>query len=139
MADQDIHEVCRRVGGVAGRFADFEVDVKGVKVVPPSGPPHMIWACVEDATGNLTGLQQSLADELSGMGLREENHAYKPHITIARIKYIRDVGTLREAASGLAERDFGVQHVEQVVVYSSQLTREGPVYAPISRSRLAEE
>ena len=136
--DDTIHDVCSIAAEVASRVEPFEFDVRGVQCVPPKGPLRMIWGGVHDATGRMAWLHDELAAALSGMGLKEEERSFKPHITLARVKFAAEPDAVRRVAAKLAQEDFGVQHAEELVAYSSILTDEGPIYTPLTRAPLGE-
>jgi 2'-5' RNA ligase len=134
--DERAHAVCEIAQAVAGQYEPFEFRVAGIKVVPPHGPLRMIWADVAEPTGQLIKLQADLSDAFAGLGLREEARAYKPHITLARVKFIKDPHHLRDIASQYAQQDFGAQHAEEVTIYTSHRGPEGSIYTPIAHAEL---
>lgn len=143
--DEILAQVCDLAAGGAGFVKPFEYEVRGLVAVPPAGPLRMIWAGVEDPTGRLAELQAHLAAAMTGLGLREEERGFRPHITLARVKSMAPQGrdgqaaqALRQETKAYAETSFGSQFAEEVVVYGSQLTPKGPIYTPISRAPLGK-
>lgn len=134
--DDLAHEACQIAQAVAGQFEPFEFQVAGIKAVPPHGPLRMIWAEINEPTGQLIKLQADLSDAFAGLGLREEARQYKPHITLARVKFIKNPEHLRAIANQYAHQEFGSQHAEEVTVYTSHPGPEGSVYTPIARAEL---
>lgn len=134
--DDLLPQVCDIAAAAAGQYQPFGFEIKGITCTPPHGQPRMFWANTIDPAGRLHELQEDLAEGLHGLGLRQEERSFKAHITLARIKQARNPGRLRQAARALAGEEFGIQHVEQVVVYSSQLTPKGSIYTPIARAVL---
>jgi 2'-5' RNA ligase len=96
----------------------------------------MLWAAVPDPQLRMAALHDAVDEALAGMPIRQENRAFRPHVTLARVKAIRDVPGFRRAAAPLAEEDFGRQPAAEVVAYTSRLTPNGPVYTPVARARL---
>jgi len=133
-----IPAVCGAAEAAAASVQPFDFEVKGVVCVPPAGRLRMIWASVIDTSGGLAGLHEALAGELAGAGFQPEGRPFRPHLTLARIKQIRSPATIRQAAAAYKDADFGCQHVGELVTYSSQLTPDGPIYTPLSRSPLGE-
>lgn len=129
-----VGKVCEIATDVAGQIDPFEFDVRGIACVPPRGGIRMFWVNVVDTGGTLMELHEILATRLSGMGLKEENRSFKPHITLARARFVHDPEGLRETARIYTDRDFGTQHTDELVTYSSQLTPAGPIYVPLSRA-----
>ena len=138
VTDELLADVCAIAAGAASEVEPFEIDIAGVLAAPPHGSPRMFWAGVADPTGRLGELHEKLDVGLAGLGLRQEERGFKPHVTLARIKHAVNPAALREAARRLAKQEFGIQHVEELVTYASQLTREGPIYTPIAHAKLGE-
>jgi 2'-5' RNA ligase len=135
--DELLAKVCGLASEAAAKVAPFEFHLRGVRCVPPKGGQlKMFWADVEDPTGRLVELHATLEEALSALELRQENRQFKGHITLARIRSARDPQALRGAAEALSTEDFGTQHAEELVTYSSELTPDGPIYAPLARARL---
>ena len=129
-----IPELCSTAAAAAGQIEPFDFEVKGVTCVPPAGRQlPMLWASINDPTGRLAELYELLATELEKLGFKREQRPFKPHLTLARIKYIRNPDELREAAEIFADTEFGIQQTSEIVVYSSKLTPQGPIYTPISK------
>jgi RNA 2',3'-cyclic 3'-phosphodiesterase len=162
--DDLLPQVCDLAAASAGLVQPFEYQVRGVECVPPSGPLRMIWAGVLDPTGRLGELAEHLRLALAGLGLHEETRSFHPHITLARVKSDRDHGrggyagrggrsihgspsmrgsramqgedAVRQAAATHAQTDFGPQFADEIVIYGSHLTPQGPVYTPTAKARL---
>ncbi|MCD4824371.1 MAG: RNA 2',3'-cyclic phosphodiesterase [Phycisphaerae bacterium] len=137
--DAVLAEVCRLAGEVAARQPGaIEFDVRGVRVIPPRGPLRMFWADVADTTGRLGQLHADLQKALGPLGFPPENRSFHPHITLARIKYVsrQQAEAMRAVADSLAEEFFGRVRLEHLTVYTSRLTREGPVYSVAAKPTL---
>jgi len=135
--DEQIGSVCAIVSEAAAGVAPFDFDVRGVLPVPPQGRQlRMFWAGIEDASSGMASLHGLLDAGLAGMGFKEEDRRFQPHVTLARVKFTRDAEALRRLAEPHRAEDFGRQHAAEVVVYSSQLTPDGPVYTPLSKAPL---
>lgn len=137
LPDEKLSSVCDVAAEVASAFEPFDFGVEGILAVPPGGRLRMFWAGVEDRTGRLVALQAELAKSLSALGLPEENRRFRPHVTLARIRSTRDRLSLKQAAEPFIAEEFGVQHADEVVVYSSRLTPQGSIYTPVAHARFA--
>jgi 2'-5' RNA ligase len=134
--DGEVMDLCRMVTEGAGELSPFEIGVRGLQVMPAGGPPRVISASIQDESGALNAMYELYAERLSESGFRVDGRRYRPHVTLARIKSISDGRPLREAVGRYAETDFGQQAVDELVVYSSQLTPEGPIYVPVTSAKL---
>ncbi|MGA2265664.1 MAG: RNA 2',3'-cyclic phosphodiesterase [Phycisphaerae bacterium] len=136
VADEQLREVLDTAAAVAGEIAPFDFHIRGLLAVPPTGLLRMVWAMATDPTGRMGQLQEHLAEALGALGFRAEERSFKPHITLVRIKFAADPARFRQAVQQMAERDFGLQHAAELVVYSSDLRPGGPVYTPLAHCPL---
>jgi 2'-5' RNA ligase len=90
--------------------------------------PHALWAGVAPNEA-LTHLQRKIETALQRVGIAPEPRKFTPHITLARL----------QAASRGRVMDFLVDHAlyasgpfeaEEFILYSSELTSGGSIYAP---------
>ena len=137
VGDADLSAVCNAAAEGAGGVQGFEFDVRGVLAVPPRGRQlRMFWAGVEDPDGRMGQLYSRLSAALAELGYPPDSRTFRPHITLARFKSARDPDAVRRAAETFQAECFGTVRATEVVVYSSQLTPQGPIYAPLSRAVL---
>lgn len=129
-------EVCRLAEGAAGQSEPFEFSVAGLLSAPPAGRMRMVWVGIEEPTGRLEAMHARLEEAYAQLGFKTENRRFHPHLTLGRVKSGRNVEELRAAVRGYAETAFGVQPAEELIVFSSQLTADGPIYSPLGRAPL---
>jgi 2'-5' RNA ligase len=98
----------------------------------------MVWARIEEPTGRLQKMYEMLEDAFSGLGFKRENRLFHPHMTLGRVKGGRNAKQLRTAVADFADASFGIQGVDELVVFASELTSEGPVYSPLRRAPLGK-
>ena len=123
--------IARAVSGVK----PFELTVAGCGVFPPRGKPNVLWIGVENRTGELNELYRQIEDECASAGFAREQRSFHPHLTIARL---RKPGNERRLAE--VHQNFGFPPelfpVSEVVVFKSELLREGSKHSAISRHAL---
>ncbi len=129
----DLHLAVERAAGEVGGF-DFAVT--GLQAVPAQGRLRMIWAGVVEPTGRLATLHELLGASLREAGFQTDHRPFSPHITLARAKSARDPAAIRQAVAAVEDEPFGTCHAEEIVVYSSQLTRNGPIYESMGHASL---
>ena len=134
--DEGLDEVCRVAEKVASQAETFEFSVTGLRSVPPTGQMRMVWVDVVEPTGRLERLQAALEEAYAALGFKMENRAFRPHLTLGRVKSGKNVSQLREAVAEYSKTDFGIQSAEELIVFSSKLTPTGPVYSPLKTARL---
>jgi 2'-5' RNA ligase len=110
----------------------FSLKLEGAGAFPPRGLPRVLWLGITDTSGALARLQESLEDECAAEGFAREERAFRPHLTLARIRAPQ--GT-RELAELHQENDFEPVEfpVSELVVLRSDLAPGGSRYTEISR------
>lgn len=136
--DADVVSVCRAVEAAARGLDPLTFDVVGLECNPARGPVKMVWAGVRDPSGKLAEAFGELEAAMEVLGFDVERRAFRPHITVGRVRYCPNPAALRQAAARLSHEEFGTQDADEIVVYSSQLTKEGPEYAAMSHCRLGQ-
>ncbi|NLF30987.1 MAG: RNA 2',3'-cyclic phosphodiesterase [Planctomycetes bacterium] len=134
--DSDLAGVCAVAAELAGTVEAFEFTLGRIVSVPPAGHMRMIWTEIGDPTGRMTALAEQYNDACAAMGYKNENRGFRPQLTLGRVKGGRNVAALRAAIAGLPAFDLDAQFADEVVVYASELSREGPIYTVLSRTPL---
>lgn len=113
----------------------FELSVNEPGSFPPKGEPRVLWLGIVDASGRLAVMQRALETECAAVGFPREPRAFKPHLTLARI---RSPQGARELAASHRETPFEPQRfkVTELVLMRSELGPSGSRYTPLSRHAL---
>ena len=120
---------------VVKESAPIEIVVGGTGVFPRPSRPQVLWIGIDDRTGALANLQKRVEDECAREGFPKEDRAFRPHLTIARIRNPHNANRLAEAHLRL---EFALVEVNlsELVLFRSELSPKGSKYTPISRGRL---
>ena len=117
---------------VAKEFSTFQIGVGETGVFPRPSRPQVLWIGVSDPSGQLNALQEKFENECAAEGFEKENRAYRPHLTIARLRKPEGARSLAEAHLKMEFETIQV-NVEELVVFRSELSPKGSRYTPISR------
>jgi RNA 2',3'-cyclic 3'-phosphodiesterase len=111
---------------------NFELTLKGCGVFKNLGDPRIIWTGIEPLE-NLSRLNGLIVKCLIESGVKIDERGFKPHLTLGRIKFIKD----RLALKALLDkyRDAKIQNapVNEVILYESILKPTGPLYKPMAK------
>lgn len=127
-----ISEVLARV---AKEFSPIDIAVGRTGVFPRPSRPQVLWIGIDDRTGALAKLQKQVEEECAREGFPQEDRAFRPHLTIARIRKPNNANRLAEAHLRLEFTPVELI-VNELVLFRSELSPKGSRYTPISRSRL---
>lgn len=133
--DRDLMRVCRAAEAGCAGHAPFSLEVTGLRCFGSPKKPRTLWLGVGEGLEELRALQASVEAALVETGLyRAEEGPYEPHLTVARFKHGgADVSAELERH---ARWDGGACEVQQVLVMSSELKRDGPEYTVLGRAAL---
>ncbi len=127
--DAGLGAICRAVETTAATGEPFEMFLRPPQQLPRRMTDRMLLAEVYDPTDRLASLASRLDETLAAAGFAPEGRAFRPHVTLARTKARRG-RVPRRATDALAELDLGQCDVDRMTVYTSELTRQGPIYTP---------
>ncbi len=116
---------------VAG-FGPLVLRAGGAGQFPPKGRPRVIWVGIDEPAGDLLRLQKAVADATAPFAEKVEKRAYRPHLTLGRVRGGRGLGELSAAVSEMADQQSPAFDAAEIVVMKSVLSREGPIYSPLS-------
>lgn len=134
----DLSGLCKAIGQAASPFSRFDLEIAGLGAFPDPSRPRVLWIGLRgESLDRLMELQRSVAAATAEAGYPPDDKSFHPHITLARFKPGRggpaDLTAIVEKHRVLS---IGRLPVAEVVAFSSNLTREGPEYASLARSRL---
>jgi 2'-5' RNA ligase len=120
---------------VAQEFSPIDIVVGGTGVFPRPSRPQVLWIGINDPSGALAKLQQRVEDECARAGFPREERAFRPHLTMARIRQPQNASRLAEAHLRL---EFPLIKIvlNELVLFRSELSPKGSKYTPLSKSRL---
>ena len=127
--------ISKALARVAKEFSPIGITVGATGVFPRASRPQVLWIGIDDRTGALAKLQKRVEDECAREGFPKEDRAFRPHLTIARIRTPHNANQLAEAH--LHTEFAAVELVlDELILFRSELSPKGSKYTPISRSRL---
>jgi len=112
--------------------APFEMVVVGLGVFPSLDYISVVWAGVREGDAELVRLHEAVERELTGLGFDSADHAFTPHVTLARMDDARGKEAVRRVVRS-ADPTVGRLDVTEVRLTESRLTDDGPVYTPVAR------
>jgi 2'-5' RNA ligase len=135
--EREIGEICAAVAEGALEHEPFDLEVRGAGAFPTPNRPRTLWLGVGEGRDQIIALQASIEESLSVLGFRAEARRYTPHHTIGRPGRGEPPPALAEQLAALADFSGGTMLVDEVIVCSSELRREGPIYEPLGFAPLA--
>lgn len=106
--------------------------VKGMGMFPNSKNPSVIWTAIVTDTTLLGQIVAHIENFAKKYGIKEEDRPFVPHLTLARIRKGRKLTeALHKRLHTFAIQEFGAASFDRVILFSSKLTPQGPIYTQL--------
>lgn len=120
--DSKVGEIKERLSKI--NFEEFNAELDGLGVFPSENYVRVVWVGLEPKE-KISALQQKIEGSLEG--LFERDNRFHPHLTLARVKFIKDKKTLLESLKKIKPGKVSFE-VSSFKLIKSMLTPGGPVY-----------
>jgi 2'-5' RNA ligase len=97
--------------------------------------PRVLFANIKDGK-ELQLLASEIDKRLEKLGFELETRPFKPHLTLARIKFLKNKKAFYQAVEKYRETLFQAVPVNELIFYRSILKPEGPEYKELSILKL---
>ncbi|MCJ7448442.1 MAG: RNA 2',3'-cyclic phosphodiesterase [Bacteroidales bacterium] len=116
-------------------FGEFDFTLTGAGVFKNYNDPKVIWTGIEESE-KLIKLNDIINTGLKDTGFKVEDRQFRPHLTLGRIRFIKDIEGLKSVIERYQNNSIQKVHVKEVILYESILKPTGPVYRPLGKFRL---
>jgi 2'-5' RNA ligase len=120
---------------ISARSNVFSFRLKGLAFFKNKGIPRVLFIGIEEGEA----LQQLAAEinlQLFALGFEKENRPFSPHLTLARLKFLKDKRNFYNAIDKYRDTDIQSIVIHEIILYQSILKPAGPIYKPLEIFRL---
>jgi len=133
-----VDEFGRTMDEVVSDVAPFELTLSGLGAFPHPNNPRILWVGAdEESSALLATLHSDIQKRLEPYGVEEDEHPFKAHVTVGRVKS-NNSPPLRSIRPEQLPDDFGTSRVDSVTLYESELDDTGATYHLRHRSPFRE-
>jgi 2'-5' RNA ligase len=127
----------------AVRAGAVEMNIRGFGFFPGAKSPRVFWVGIE-AGPSLAALASTVDEAMGALGMAKEEHAFSPHLTLARggdgprsprsrgDSSKRGFQRLQEKLAALPIPEFGTMTAREFFLYQSHLSRGGSRYEKLA-------
>lgn len=134
-SEESIREVSVMLGERCTGYGKFDFTLSGLGVFRNMNDPKVIWAGIGNSE-KLEELFLKVKEGLNEIGIATEERDFNPHLTLGRIKWLKNKKNLEGIISKFRDQKFQVVTVDEVIFYESILQQTGPLYLPIKVIKL---
>jgi len=109
-----------------------------IGIFPTYKMPRIIWVGIKEGTNDLKEIYNSIENNLSNKGFPRENKDFSSHITIGRVKFIRDKANFIQILKRIEVNNL-THEVNSIDLMESKLTPNGPIYNIAARFPLLKQ
>ena len=139
IAADKIDSIAGLLESAAAKSHSFDISVKGVGGFPTIDNPRVLWVGIEEGNVNLSALYNNIEYALSAIDFAKEERPFKPHLTLGRIKFLKDKKGLKERIERFKDTTLGEYMVDGICLFQSRLTTEGAVHIKLEKIELTHE
>ena len=137
VSEENLHLTLKFLGGVEEKSIPkiiknisalhqqpFSLTLCGVGVFPAVARIRVIWIGIQDSA--LVSLMKKINQALNFIRSREQEET--PHLTLVRMKSGKHTDEVQQLVEKYQHTFFGAMRVDRIILYESELGREGPKY-----------
>ena len=130
----DLPHITAALQQVSARCRIFSMSLADLGGFPNLRNPRVIWVGIQCPDNALADLAQKVDEAMVEVGFPGEERAFKPHLTLARVKSRPDTGFL----DSVSRTSFhsGSVAVSEFALMRSELTPHGAVYTSLAQFKL---
>ena len=134
--ESQIEEIKKALVQAAEATSRFRLEIAGAGAFPNPKHPRVVWLGLSGDVDRLSSLQGSVEESMTAMGFDREERAFSPHLTLARIKYLRPGYSWQQAIESIKDIRLAGFDVDHISLMRSDLKPSGAVYTELGRARL---
>lgn len=104
------------------------IKIYNIGVFPNKKYPRVVWVGIED-TEILKKLKSDIEHSMSLLGYQREDKAFKPHLTLGRVRSQKGIVNIVHELDNFKDREFGIIHVDRIKLMKSELKPQGAQYS----------
>jgi 2'-5' RNA ligase len=132
-----VEDIARAVAQEVRDQPPITLGAAGLGAFPSRRKPRVLWIGMEGEVQRLTRIQSRVENALQLLGFAREKRAFRPHLTIGRVKDRRRLQSLIDAMAELKIPEFDSFDVTEIILYKSDLRPTGAIYTKLHRMPLA--
>ena len=128
--ESKIPAICQALESATVQSKPFILKIANTGIFGSRYNPKIIWFGIEKHN-ELESLAQNIFNELAKCGWEADRQNFVPHLTIGRIKELKDKPLFQKIVSKYNTVEIQEENVTEIILYESILRRDGPLYVNV--------
>ncbi|MBU0468426.1 MAG: RNA 2',3'-cyclic phosphodiesterase [Candidatus Omnitrophica bacterium] len=125
---KSVTKVIEKLEFLTKHIRSIQTKLSQLGAFPKIEKPKVIWAGLEDNANEIADLVEAIDNTLGKEGFKKEDHSFKPHVTIGRIRSLKNVSALAKELKDYSLAPNICQEIKEIKLIKSTLTPKGPIY-----------
>ncbi len=139
MDKDDVELAGEAMEETAAGLSPVQVVVAGHGTFPPGKKPRVVWLGLKKGGDELYSIYERLEESLQAKGLGPADKAFKPHLTLGRVKSPKGVNRMLKELEEVGDRVIGEFTAGEITLFKSELRPSGAVYTELKKAKLGGE
>jgi len=122
---------------IANSVKPFEISIKDIGAFPKIEFPKVIWAGLDRGAAEASVIAGKIDDALSKVGFQKESRPFTAHLTIGRVRSLKNKEALKEKIDSYCIPDDSNQLIRSITLFQSTLTPKGSIYTKLHESEFS--
>jgi len=135
LSEKEVEKVIKVCEKRFREFPPFDLILTEVSGFPKKGDFRVVFLGCEERSNTLEKLVKELAKDFKKKGFKLEDRDFHPHITLFRLKELKDRSAYQDFVQELTKRAQFLKgksiHVKEILLFESKLSPTGPKYTPL--------
>ena len=124
---ETVEQIKEILNQVAAQIKPFKMKLSSPGVFPSPTRPRVIWIGIDEENKESSHLANLIEERLATLGIEKESRAFHAHLTLARVKFLKDKSSVKNAFASLKVPQTEMT-ASKIALFQSTLTREGSIY-----------
>jgi len=133
LSEEEIEKIKVKLAEI--KLSKFELFTDGVGFFPSEKYVKVLWTKL--VSNQLKFIKDIIEEKLFEIGINKETKEFNSHVTVARIKSVKDRAKFLDLVKGLQIKKMSFE-VENISLVKSELTRNGPRYKILEEFKLTD-
>jgi 2'-5' RNA ligase len=125
--EEKVDKIKEILNQIAQDIIPFKIELSSAGAFPSPGRPRVIWIGIEEGKEESSRLANLVEEKIAPLGIEKESRAFHPHLTLARVKFLKDKSSVENAFAHLKVPQTEMTALK-VTLFQSTLAREGAIY-----------
>lgn len=136
--EETANDIIRTMKPKSRSLNAFDIKFHGIGAFPDWRKPRVIWIGITKPE-RLIRLQENVEEIAVALGYNRGKKTFLSHLTIGRVRSLKNMDSLMRAAGELKQMDFGNIRAGRISLMKSELKPEGAEYTRLAEFELNKE